>query len=446
MYTKIILFFSFFVCIGAFGQSKKTLEDKRKKLLTEIKTTQKQLVQTKEKQEASINELSVLEKKITLREDLILNTTGEVILFNNQIQSKGDNIRLLESELQVLRKEFKKTVLTSYKNFRVKNQILFLVSSKNFSDAMRRFNYLKKYSSFRRIQAEKIKHTKLKIARSVQEIDNRKKTKQQLLDEQTLQKRLLSNEKTQKQKLVETLRSKEKELAGTLVNKQKEADKLNGQIEDIIKKEIQLAKQKEIELAKQKEIAKQKEAEKLKNQTANIPAPKPTPDKSNTNTNKPSTTPKPISNKPIESTPEVQNNSAGFYTNKGKLPWPVEKGFIIKGFGSYTHPDLKDVKFENNGIDIKTEQGATVRCIYEGKVVGVISNPLFKNAVIVSHGDYYTVYSKMDQVFVSKGDKISLKQSIGKAFTDTDTQSTEVHLEVWKGEVKLNPTDWILRK
>jgi murein DD-endopeptidase MepM/ murein hydrolase activator NlpD len=124
----------------------------------------------------------------------------------------------------------------------------------------------------------------------------------------------------------------------------------------------------------------------------------------------------------------------------------VEKGFIIKGFGSYTHPDLKDVKFENNGIDIKTEQGATVRCIYEGKVVGVISNPLFKNAVIVSHGDYYTVYSKLDQVFVSKGDKISLKQSIGKAFTDTDTQSTEVHLEVWKGEVKLNPTDWILRK
>ena len=159
--------------------------------------------------------------KITLREDLILNTTGEVILFNNQIQSKGDNIRLLESELQVLRKEFKKTVLTSYKNFRVKNQILFLVSSKNFSDAMRRFNYLKKYSSFRRIQAEKIKHTKLKIARSVQEIDNRKKTKQQLLDEQTLQKRLLSNEKTQKQKLVETLISKQKEFDGTLVKKQK---------------------------------------------------------------------------------------------------------------------------------------------------------------------------------------------------------------------------------
>lgn len=444
MYTKIILFVCLLICFGSFGQSKKTLEDKRKKILAEIKSTQKQLIQTKEKQEASINELSVLEKKISLREDLILNTTGEVILYNNQIQSKGDNIRYLEAELQILRREFKKTILTSYKNFRIKNQLLFLVSSKNFSDAMRRFNYLKKYSSFRRIQAEKIKQTKLKIARSVQEIDNKKKSKQQLLEEQTTQKRLLSNEKTQKQKLVENLKSKEKELAGNLVNKQKEADKLNAQIEDVIKKEIQLAKQKEIELAKQKEIAKLKEAEKLKNQSANLPS-KTIPEKPNTN--KPNNIPsKPIINKPIDPTPEVQNNLAGFYTNKGKLPWPVEKGFIIKGFGSYTHPDLKDVKFENNGIDIKTEKDAIVRCIYEGKVVGVISNPLYKNAVIVSHGDYYTVYSKLDQVFVSKGDKLSLKQIIGKAYTDDDSQSTEVHLEVWKGEIKLNPTDWIVRK
>jgi murein DD-endopeptidase MepM/ murein hydrolase activator NlpD len=123
----------------------------------------------------------------------------------------------------------------------------------------------------------------------------------------------------------------------------------------------------------------------------------------------------------------------------------VEKGFISKGFGRYNHPELNNVSFENNGIDIRTDESSSVRCLFEGKVVGILNNPTFKNAVIISHGEYFTVYSKLASVNVSKGQKISTKQVIGAAYTDEDN-ITEVHLEVWKGAAKLNPADWIYKK
>ena len=146
----------------------------------------------------------------------------------------------------------------------------------------------------------------------------------------------------------------------------------------------------------------------------------------------------------LGNTPEYDQLSSNFYGNKGKLPWPVEKGFISKGFGPYVVPGTT-IKMENNGIDIRTDENSSVRCLFEGKVVGILNNPTFKNAVIISHGEYFTVYSKLASVNVSKGQKISTKQVIGAAYTDEDN-ITEVHLEVWKGAAKLNPADWIYKK
>ena len=417
------------------AQTKKTLEDKRKKILDEIKNTQKLLNQTKVSKEESLSELSTLEKQIELRESLITNTEGEVNIFDNQISKKAKTIEALSDDLNILKKEYAETIYKSYRFFRVKDQLLFLASSKSFGDAFRKFNYLRKYAAFRKTQAESIKKAKITIARNIQEIDNKKKGKEKLLSEQSQQKQLLDKEKGKKQQLVEQLKVKEKDLAATLQKKQSEATKLNAQIEDIIKKEIALAKQKEID--KQKELAKQKELEK---QNANKPvtannSEKPTTNKTSVNT--------PV--KPITTTPEEKTVASSFYLNKGKLPWPVEKGVIVKGFGTYSHPELKNVTFENNGIDIKTENSSNVRCVYEGKVVGIISNPVYKTAVIISHGDYFTVYSKLSSVSVSKGETVKTKQSIGTAFID-ENGNTEVHFEVWKSETKLNPSDWIVKR
>jgi murein DD-endopeptidase MepM/ murein hydrolase activator NlpD len=122
----------------------------------------------------------------------------------------------------------------------------------------------------------------------------------------------------------------------------------------------------------------------------------------------------------------------------------VEKGFISKGFGTYIVPGTT-IKMDNNGIDIRSDANTSVRSVFEGKVVGILSNPTFKNAVIISHGEYFTVYSKLTSVNISKGQKVSTKQVIGTAFTDEE-DITEVHMEIWKGSSKLNPADWISRK
>jgi murein DD-endopeptidase MepM/ murein hydrolase activator NlpD len=183
--------------------------------------------------------------------------------------------------------------------------------------------------------------------------------------------------------------------------KKEEAAKLNAQIQAIIAKEI----------AAQSKAAKDAS----------------TPDKPN-----------------LALTPEVQKLSASFVSNKGRLPWPVERGVISKYFGSYRHPEL-DILMENNGIDIRTDSYSSVRSVFDGKVVGVVFNPIYKNAVIVSHGEYFTVYSKLETVNVKKGDEIKAKQIIGVVFTDNETRDSEVHFEVWKGSSKLNPTDWIAR-
>ncbi|MBX7226134.1 MAG: peptidoglycan DD-metalloendopeptidase family protein [Chitinophagales bacterium] len=427
-----------FLCTFAQAQTKKTLEDKRKKILDDIKNTQKLLNQTKATKEESLSELSTLEKQIELRESLITNTEGEVMIYDKQITKKAKTIESLSDDLSMLKKEYAETIYKSYRFFRVKDQLLFLASSKSFGDAFRKFNYLRKYAAFRKTQAESIKMAKITIARNIQEIDNKKKGKEKLLTEQSQQKQILDKEKGKKQQLVEQLKTKEKDLAATLKKKQDEANKLNAQIEDVIKKEIALAKQKELD--KQKELAKQKELEK---QNANKPI-----SSNNSNTEKPVTNNKTNVNtpvKPITTTPEEKTIASSFYLNKGKLPWPVEKGVIVKGFGTYSHPELKNVTFENNGIDIKTESNSSVRCVYEGKVVGIISNPVYKTAVIISHGDYFTVYSKLSSVFVSKGETVKTKQSIGTAFND-ENGNTEVHFEVWKSETKLNPSEWIVKR
>jgi murein DD-endopeptidase MepM/ murein hydrolase activator NlpD len=139
----------------------------------------------------------------------------------------------------------------------------------------------------------------------------------------------------------------------------------------------------------------------------------------------------------------MQLISKNFEGNKGKLPWPVERGTIVERFGKHAHPVLKDVIVENNGIDISTTDGATVRCLFDGEVVNVIFNPSFQKGVIIKHGEYYTVYTHLSSVSVSAGDKVSTKQKIGNAWEDPDEGTTEVHLEIWKGTVILDPGLWI---
>jgi murein hydrolase activator len=142
-------------------------------------------------------------------------------------------------------------------------------------------------------------------------------------------------------------------------------------------------------------------------------------------------------------TPESAISSKEFQNNRGKLPWPVSNGVITGHFGRQPHPTIQSVEIVNNGIDIRTEVGAPVRAVFEGTVVGTQFIPGYDYMVILKHGEYYTVYSNLEEVSVKKGDEVSIRQSIGKVSTDRKSNTSEVHFEIWKEKTRLNPQDWV---
>lgn len=443
----LLLLITFSLLLSA-QDKKASLEAKKKKLLEEIQFTQQVLEKTKASKDATLADLTALTEQIKLRQKLIKEVEGEIGTYTEKINQNIDSLRRKEQQLDQLKKEYADAIVRIYKSQRFTDKLLFVANANSFSEALRRVNYLRKYASYRKQQAAQIVDTKSVISGQIAAIDQKKKTKEQLLNGQVKEKLQLNKTVTQKNVVVQTLKQKEKELQTKITKKQSEAKKLDAQIEAIIKKEIELArlaeeKRQKEEAAKQAAIAAAAAAKKKAAEEAVKKAKEEGKEASKADIE--------AANKKVEapvklnSTPEYDQLTSNFYGNKGKLPWPVEKGFVSKGFGRYTHPELGNVTVENNGVDIRTDANANVRCVFEGKVVGILNNPTFKNAVIISHGEYFTVYSKLASINVTKGQKISTKQVIGTAFTDEDN-ITEIHLEVWKGAAKLNPADWIFRK
>ena len=412
-FILLILLIGIGFSLSAQVPKKDELEAKRKQLLEEIQYTQKLLEKTKENKKASMADLNALNEQIKLRQKLIGNIQSQIGSFNEQIT---DNLKALQDkqdELKQLKQEYAEAIVLTYKQNRFANKLLFLASSQSFAEALRRLNYLRRYADYRKQQADIIIQTQELINSTITNIDEKKKAKEIMLQSQVQEKKQLTQTKVVKDKVVKSLKQEEKTLQATITKKQQEASKLNAQIEAIIKKEIEDAK---------KEAAK--------NNTTTITE----------TTNKKGTT-----TKTITQTPEYLQLTSSFLGNKGKLPWPVEKGFISNGWGKQEHPDLQGVIIDNKGIDIRTDPNSAVRVVFEGKVIGIINNPTFKNAVIINHGEYFTVYSKLTSVSVSKGQKVTTKQVIGTAYTDDDN-ITEVHFEVWKGSDNLNPAGWIYKK
>lgn len=446
MKYTVCAMFLFSISLSALAQDKKSaLEAKKKKLLDEIEYTQKLLTKTKASKDATLADLQALSKQIELRQKLIREVEGEIGNYTVKINQNIDSLKQKEAQLSRLKKEYADAIVRTYKSQRFADKLLFLLNANSFSEALRRVNYLRKYATFREQQATQILDKKSDISGQIASIDAKKKTKEQLLQGQVKEKVQLSKTVSQKNTVMQSLKKKEKELQTNITKKQAEAKKLDAQIEAMIKKEIELARL--AEEKKQKEAAAKLAAtEAAKKKMAEEAIKKAKEAGKEPSKEDIATVNKKITETPVKlgNTPEYDQLSSNFYGNKGKLPWPVEKGFISKGFGRYTVPG-SNIVMENNGIDIRTDANSSVRCAFEGKVVGILNNPTFKNAVIISHGEYFTVYSKLASVNVSKGQKISTKQVIGAAYTDEE-DITEVHLEVWKGATKLNPADWIFRK
>ncbi len=412
---------------------KKSLQIKYNKLQDEIKDAEDLLNDTKEKKENSLNELKLLNRKIDVREEVISNIAQQVNGVDHQIKETSHAINAMQSDMEELKKQYAQMVYYTYLNDENYEPLHFIFSAKSINDAFQRVQYIRSFHSFRKDQIKAVEEIAGKLKVRLDGIQKEKDEKQELLTKEEKEKNKLDQEKAKKDKAVKNLQSQEKDIKKQIDKKKKDAVSLNNKIQAIIAEEIKKEKEKAA-------AAAAAEAAKLKAEAAKNAGSTTTETKSAETPAKTTTESKPVN---LGLTPEMQLISKNFEGNKGKLPWPVERGAITERFGKHEHPVLKDVIVENNGIDIATTQGATVRSIFDGEVVNIIFNPSFQKGVIIKHGEFYSVYTNIENVTVKAGDKVTTKQKIGTAWEDPDDGKTEVHLEIWKNTVILDPALWI---
>ncbi len=390
------------------GQDRATLEKKRKKLESDIKRNKELLGKIGEDKKNSISQLELLLSQINTRQKIISNINKELSILNSQIDENGAIIKALQMDLEKLKKEYAEMLYYAYKHNSKYNETVFIFSAKTLAQAYNRMRYLERLAEFRLRQAEMIKETQDALASKLTELNDKKKIQQDLLAEQTGQKQTLDNERSQTNTIVGNLQKKEKELKNNIKKYEEQTLALSNKINDLIQKEIALAAA--------------KEAERKKNEANAI--------KKNPDAVKPA--------------PAIDAKlSASFGLNKGKLPWPVDNGVIVKSFGQHPHPVNGNLITNNKGIDIKTNANSPVRAVFDGQVSSVLFMPGYNQVVLVKHGDYFTVYSKLETVSVKIGDKITAKQVIGTVHTDDDSSLSELHFELWQGTNNLNPALWI---
>jgi len=383
------------------AQNKKALQEKKQQLQKEIEFTNQLLSETEQSKKTSLNQLRQIDKQISSREQLIETMEEEISLVEDTIQRLSASIDTLELELDLLKNEYAKMINHAYRNRDDYDRLMFILSSKNFYQAFKRLQYFQQYADYRRSQALRIDQKQALIDRKIKLLTAIKISKEGLLQAKLQERNDLSSQKNKKVEVVNSLKGKEQKLKKDLKQKREAAKQINKAIEKIIAEEIRRAR------------AAAKKAGK--------------------------------SEKGFPMTPEAIALSNSFAENKGKLPWPVAEGVITAQFGEHPHPTLKGVKVQNNGVDISTKKGNMGRAIYKGKVSRVIIIPREGKVVMISHGEYFTVYSYFKEVFVSAGDEVDTKQSLGVLVDDQNENASQMHLEIWKVMNKLNPERWIYK-
>lgn len=411
MKGKVLFLFFLLLTIAGYAQrSKASLEKEIKSLQKDIATANKLLKETSKSKEVTLNQVSLMEKKIKNRQKLINVYNDQIALLEKNISQGEKNIQSLNGELNKLREEYSKMVVFAYKNRSHYDQLEFLFAAEDFNQAIRRMRYIQQFTDARKTKMDQIAATQKKVSDEVEAQRKNREEQLALLAEEKNQQQELIKEKGELNTQVAQLKKKESSIQQSIKEKQAQAKKFQQEVDKIIAEEIRKANERAA-----------KEAKKSKPM-----ATKTKPDK-------------------MALTPSEKVLSTSFSANKGKLPWPVERGVVSSSYGKHASSISSKVMVTNNGIDIATGENAQARSVFEGVVVSVVKPSASNIGVIIRHGDYFTVYSQLDEVYVSRGDKVKTKQAIGKVHTDRTEGKTELHFELRQGTETLNPTGWLAR-
>ena len=398
------------------GKTKKQLQSEINSLQKEISTANQLLKKTKKDKEMTLNEVNLLDKKIKQREKLITSYNEQIAVLNEEIKSGQNNIKSLNSDLSKLQKEYAKMIVFANKNRSHYDRLGFIFASKDFNQAFRRLRYIREFSEARKAKMNQIAAIERQISSEVEAHQQARMQQDSLLKDEKSQQNALQKEKKELNGQVAKLKKKEGSIQQDIKNKQQQAKKLQKAIDDIIAEEIRKANA---------------EAERKRKEEA----------KKNANKGKTTTTaPK---EKGMALTPAEKTLSTNFVNNKGKLPWPVERGVISSSFGKHTSVVSDKVTVTNNGIDISTTENAQARAVFDGEVTSVTKLMGSNTVVIIRHGEYFTVYSNLENVTVKRGDKVKTKQNLGTVHTNKTENKTELHFELLKEQSRQNPANWL---
>ncbi|TBX71268.1 peptidase M23 [Flavobacterium silvisoli] len=413
----ILLFLFFCLATPAWCQSltQEQLEERKAKIQLEIQEKEELLQSMKSKEKSVVSQLMIQKEKIGLKEKLIKTTEKQTKLLSNDIYVNQLKINQLNRDLDELRKDYAEMILKSYKSRSEQSRAMFLLSSQNFLQAYKRAQYMKQYASYRKMQGEEIKSKTKQLEEYNNKIGAQKSDKEKLIAENEKEKQDLEKEKQEQEKIANQIKKEKGKIVAEIKKKQQETKKIDAQIQKLIREAIAAAN-KRTAAAKAKANPKTTTAESTKAVETSAK---------------------------IVLTPEGQLIANNFRANKGKLPWPVEKGVVTLPYGDQPHPIYKTLTVHNSGVEITTENGASARAVFGGEVTKVIKLSPLNIAVFIQHGDFFTVYQNLSSVNVSIGDKVSTKEILGKIRTNGDTGKTVLKFLILQNTTYNNPASWL---
>ena len=373
------------------------LEAQRVRLKNEIKQINELLFSSKKNRKNVVTEVEDLQVKLSVREELIKVTNAQVNLLTRKINLNERNISDQRKELEALKEDYAKMIQNSYASKSLQNRLMFLFSSENFLQAYKRIQYLKQYTQYRRKQGLAIAEKTQLLQELNKALIEEKSKKLVLVEENKTVQEQLKKERNAQENLIKSLRRKERSLAAQISKKEKEARAIDREIDRLIRAAI---------------AASNKAAGKRGKKT-------------------------------FELTPEAKLIAANFEANRGRLPWPLDKGVVIQGFGRQRHPVVKTTTIQSNGVTIATAPATQVRAVFEGEVMSVVTFKGSNPSVLIRHGNYITVYKNLGKLYVKKGDKVKAKEAIGEVFTNQQTGKTEIQFSIFNNVKVLNPKGWI---
>lgn len=388
----------FFIGFSSFGQNRKELENKRKRLKKEIVKVNNLLIKAKKKKSNALDDLKDLNQKISVREHLIETIELEAKSLEKEIKTNEKQLKEYNDQLKKLKKEYADMVVKTHKSKSQQSKTMFLLSSKSFYQAYKRLKYMQQYNDYRKKQGEEIIIKTKEIKQLNDSLTQRKKAKEVLISDEKNQKDQIESDKKNKESLVSKIKKQEQKYKSDLKKKIREEKRIADRIDKLIRAAIARAN-------KGKKRTSKKSSGLILNKAE-------------------------------------ETLRASFEQNKGKLPWPVN-GLITRKFGIQPHPTFSGIKINSAGLHIVTKPNTDAQSIFNGKVLALQTQSGGKKSVLVQHGSYISSYNNLEKVYVKKGDVVKTGDKVGKVFTDKVSGKTKLFFVLFKNTTKLNPSQWI---